>query len=208
MKYFAKHVFALFLITLFLSVIVNVSVTTIHRRGGIGSRHVGMEKSAQTIVQDLYNQSFDNSFFFAITEHSGDGKYIPCKFSTNLSLSQVTLTNSYFLSIVRPITDENIRNSLSKQGFVYIISSFELPMNTYRGMQLVKKINSCDSEDSYFCRLKEFIKKQKQLSNIFKEQLNQEPKFFVYKIVKKKILYQKPVTILCNGKDGLPDNKL
>lgn len=210
-KHISKYAGIIFVIILFLSVIVNVSITSIYRRGGIGSRHLGMEKSAKMIVEDFYNQSFDNSFFFASTEISGSDtmqgevKYIPCIFSTNISLSDIIVTNDPFLSFTRPITDEDINKSLSKYGIVYIITYSKPPtISTYSDMQLVKEVDTC--EEGYYCRVEKFLKKQKIISHMFKKQFSREPKYFVYKIVRNKISYEKPITILCAEKQGLPKN--
>lgn len=204
-KYISRHILVIFLLLLFLSITINAGITGIYRRGGIGARHIGMTKSAEILFEDLYNQSFDKSFFFAMTEISGEGKYIPCIFSTNISLSEVTVTNDPFLSLTKSITDENINKSLSHYGFVYIISSLKLPKNdTYPDIELVKEILPCEGEKSYYCRLKEFLKEQKIISSLFEKQLSKDPKFFVYKIVRQNISYEKPVKMICAWKDGLP----
>lgn len=209
MKYVSKYIFIIFMISLLLSVIINASITGIYRRGGIGSRHLGMAESTRTIFEDLYNQSFDNAYFFAITEISGEGKYIPCVFSTNISLADVTVTNDPFLSMTRLIENKTINYSLSKYGYVYLVSYAQpLAVDGYPDMQLVKEISTCNDEQSYYCRLKNLLKKQSIFSNIFRNQLSREPRYFVYKIVRTNPSYEKPVKMLCAGKEGLPKNSI
>ncbi len=204
-KYVSKYILVIFLIVLFLSIVINAGITSVYRRGGIGSRHKGMEQSAITIFEDLYNQSFDNSYFFAMTEISGEGKYINCIFSTNISLTNVTVTDDPFLSFTRPITDANINASLLEYGVVYVVSYAEpLMMNTYPDMQLIKEINPC--EVGYYCRVKEFIKRQSISPSFIKKQLSKEPRYFVYRIGQNNISFEKQVRMLCSGKEGLPEN--
>lgn len=215
-KYLSQCILIIFFIVLLLSIIINTEITGIHRRGGIGSRHVGMQKSVEIIFEDLYKQPFDKSYFFALTEISGNENAIPCILSINVSLSEVTVTNDPFLSFGFLITHENIEKMLSKYGVVYIIS-YKLPssehpiLNTYTSLQLIEEVNTC--EEGYYCRIKEIVKKgivnQEGLSPyLLKNLLQQEPRYYVYKIKENKTIVEKPIKMFCLGKEGIPKNSI
>jgi len=204
-KYISKYIMLFFLIILFLSVIINAGITGIYRRGGIGSRHLGMSMSTEVIFEDLYNQSFDNKFFFALTEISAEDDYIKCVLNTNIKFSDLIVTDDPYLSIVRPITEENIEESLAKSGVVYIITYRE-PINTddYSGIELVEEISPC--QKGYYCKLINFLKNQETIHNMFEQQFKMQPKYFVYKIQYNKFIQEEPVKIFCLGKEGVPEN--
>ncbi|MEK6920940.1 MAG: hypothetical protein AABX82_03600 [Nanoarchaeota archaeon] len=204
-QYVSKNILTIFLIILLLSAVVNASITGIHRRGGIGSRHVGMSMATETIFQDLYNQSFTPYFFFALTEISGEDEYIGCTLNTNITLDNVIVTNDPFFSITKAITEENIENALSNYGVVYIISYRTLlSEDTYSGLQFVAQINPC--EEGYYCTLKNALKKQKMLAELFQEQFDYEPKYFIYKIVRDAPSFKEPIALFCSGQEGLHPN--
>lgn len=204
-SYISKYILVIFLLLLFLSIAINASITAIHRRGGIGSRHVGMSLTTETIFEDLYNQSFTPDFFFALTEISGDTNYITCSVNTNTTLKEVTVTSDPFLSITKPITEENTEYALETYGVVYIVS-YRIPLSegAYSGLQFVAQINTC--EEGYYCAFKNALKRQKILARLFQEQFENEPTYFIYKIVWNMPSFEEPIALFCSGEEGLHPN--
>ena len=212
-KYVSKYIVVLFFVFLLLSIVVNAGITSIYRRGGIGSRHMGMAMSTETIFEDFYNQSFDNSYFFALTEISGNDNYIKCSLDTDIALKDIIITNDPFLSFGRSITEENVNASLSAYGIVYFISYAKpliqeehFPKNSYPSLDLVEEIETC--QDGYFCHIAAFLKKQSIIAHTFEEQLEAEPRYYIYKMSLNKTTENEPVRMFCLGKEGIPENKI
>ena len=182
--------FLTLVIFIFLSVCVNAYLTGINLRGGIGSRQIGMEGITKTIAEDFYKKKFDNSLFLAITEGSGgEGSLIPCRFNDYSNLSDVVVTNIFFLSFTRGITEENINYSLSKYGVVYISSFLKPPLiENYPSAKILKNIHQCDK--GYYCSLKELVR-------------TEEPLFFVYKITRSEPKTDGQAKIVCKGAEKL-----
>lgn len=202
----SKVITPFFFTLIFISILVNIQFTSIYLRGGVGSRHMAMESISKTIAQDLYNQSFDNLLFFAITEHSGAGRYLPCIFSAHISPQNITVTDAYFLSFTRPINEGNISKILAEYSMVYVIS-FAKPspvLDSYEGVRLVKEVIPCDR--GYYCHVKDALKQILNISYLQEKYFSREATFFVHKIVREEPSFAKPMTILCEGLEGLPDS--